>query len=1411
MAKNFYNWQRYWCPRDASYNLHDSGYLSDPKGDWGKALNPHLVAFEEIAQAPCLALLGEPGIGKTRAVEMSWEAIQAEAEAAGYDVLRVDLRTGDTEDRLIKKIFEHPKFRTWQEGSHILFLFLDSLDECLLRVSTVASLLKEELKAYPADRLRLRIACRTAEWPMLLEEALIEQWGKEAVQVLELVPLRRADVTIAAEARGINPVEFLEAVQNAGAVPLAIKPVTLEFLLNTYSQTGSLPSTQAELYELGCRLLCGETSESRKASKATGSLDADQRMMIAGRIALLTLLCSRYAVYTEADHGAVPPGTLPVREIAWGTERTSHGPFAVTEDAVQETLGTGLFSARAAGLLGWSHQTYAEFLAAWYLRQKQVPQEQVLSLIQHPGDAGEHLVPQLEEMAAWIAGMTPGIFRKIMDTDPAVLLRSDVATADASERERLVAKLLEKAAEGLLHDRWTHDHRQRFRKLDHPGLSDQLRPIIIDRTKNPDEREMAINIAEACQCVDLQGELATVALDMANALPARVYAAYAVQRIGDRPVRARLRPLAYGEAGDDPEDELKGCALRALWPDALAVDELLPLLKKPKKSSLYGSYQAFLETDLAAHLQVPDLPTALNWAAQHRANTHQIAALDKLAWKITELGWQKMDDPGVLEPLAAAVLSRIRQHLTVPSDDAEDDPTPQQHSKRCRLLKAIIAGANISDTDLHFMIYLSPPLVMPADIPWLIQQAQEAPDPEAKRLYARLVGRTFSYGDMENWEAVIQASQSGGALTEVLAPRFAAIPLDSLSAQEWRKVAQDEEQRRSRQTQVLLTPSPAERVAQRLDQFESGTVDAWWWLNLDITLKPDSKNYGLEHAFDLTQVPGWLAADDQTKSRIVAAAEKYLHLQDPEPDKWFGMNILHRPALAGYRALHLLLSERQEALAALSAQTWAKWVPAILSFPVFGSGGEVDKHRLMVGLAFRIDPSTVLDVLLKIIDQQIAKAEPIFAVDMMACCWKPDLASALLEKAKEDGLTPGNVAVLLGEVLRREEPELVAVRNEARKFATSLLAAFAAHPASTKVRLMAVTAAHELMLHTADAGWPEVWPAIQSSADFGRVLLEEVACRDRQRGQVASRLTEEQAGDLFLWLAAQYPHAEDPQHEGAHHVGPRDQIAQWRDSLLTGLERKGTPAAVHVLHRVATARPDLPWMRAVVVRAQENTRRITWTPLAPDQVLRLTSDSSSRLVQSGHQLLQVVVESLTRLQERLIGETPMAQFLWAPMLDNKTYRPRDEEAFSDYVKDHLVHDLKERGIIVNREVQIRKWHGATKGQDTDIHVDAVVPDQSGEASDQITLIIESKGCWHAELNSAMKTQLVDRYLANNSCRHGLYLVGWFRSTSWDQADSRQHRVPKIGFAEAQDRFKNQAAQLSVGDLEIAAFVLDVPL
>jgi len=286
MADRRYKWKRFWCPPTGRINLSDGDYLLDPDSDWGPDLNPDVVPFGSLADTPSLVLIGEPGMGKSVEMKGQCELLGQHVQASTDRVLRFDLRDYQTDLMLHQKVFAHPDLEDWAAGDHTVHLFLDSLDEGLLSVETLATLLPTELAAYRSHlhRLYFRIACRTAQWPRVLESSLRDLWGEDAVGVYELAPLRHIDVAEAAEVNGLVAEEFLYEVARRDAGPFASKPVTLDFLLRVYRKEGTFPQTRRELYERGCRLLCEEVNPSRVASRRIGQLTADQRLLIAGRL-----------------------------------------------------------------------------------------------------------------------------------------------------------------------------------------------------------------------------------------------------------------------------------------------------------------------------------------------------------------------------------------------------------------------------------------------------------------------------------------------------------------------------------------------------------------------------------------------------------------------------------------------------------------------------------------------------------------------------------------------------------------------------------------------------------------------------------------------------------------------------------------------------------------------------------------------------------------------------------------------------------------------------------------------------------------------------------------------------------------------------------------------------------------------
>ena len=184
--------------------------------------------FASIANVPCLILLGEPGIGKSHAVK---DAVRFVSESAVTDkCFTLDLRSYGSEDRLYEALFKSSEIKEWLEGNYQLHIFLDSFDECLLRVDTVATLLADEVNTgkYPVDRLLFRIASRTADFPRGFENALRQIWtNEEKVKVMNYVATS-LDVLEAAETNNLSPQEFLAEIVAREWVA-GCRPITLRF------------------------------------------------------------------------------------------------------------------------------------------------------------------------------------------------------------------------------------------------------------------------------------------------------------------------------------------------------------------------------------------------------------------------------------------------------------------------------------------------------------------------------------------------------------------------------------------------------------------------------------------------------------------------------------------------------------------------------------------------------------------------------------------------------------------------------------------------------------------------------------------------------------------------------------------------------------------------------------------------------------------------------------------------------------------------------------------------------------------------------------------------------------------------------------------------------------------------------
>lgn len=1440
MSDLTYNWKRYWYPRGQQVTVLPNGFLQLPQtGEFAFfKTNTVLVGFEEIANVPCLILLGEPGIGKSQAMQDAYNVIDVGASNYDNNSHFINLKEY-SEIELSQELDE--VLDEWSLELYHLHLFLDSLDEARLRISTTTHILRRKLQKHSGhlNRLHLRIACRIADWPVDFEEQLNKLWSSEgAVQAYILAPLRQQDVEEAAKANALDPKALVQEILQKEVGPLAANPITLNFLIRSYRENKQLSKNRYDLYLQGCETLCREEEETHKGRDR---LSTKQRFMTAARIGACTIFTNRYGVDMKAVwEEDIESGCIAIPQLSGGEERVNKDLFPVGEEAIRETLDTALFHGSSYRV--WAHKTYAEFLAAWYIQY--MTSAQIRTLIFHPDGK---LVPQLHQTAAWLATMKSEIFGDILNTEPQVLLRSDIMTTDSKAKADLTEALLKLYESEPLRDyslfAW-------HSKLLHPNLAEQIKPYIEDMDKSIPARIVAIDIAEACKLQILQDSLAEAALDLKNPIEIRADAARVVAKIGDAKTKAKLKPLALipvADIKDRQMDNLKMYGLEATWPDHITAEELFASLVTPQKGDFIflGNYLPDL---VSSRLKSADLPVALAWF-QRQSRRHDLYySFNELMNSIMLRAWECLEMEGIADAFARAAVSRFLKYDQI----VDDEPVLQRRTsslfnqklrnddmKRRLFLRHILpflAKFERTPYGIH-----NTPLIASDDIPWLAQQFAITDSEAQKAVLAELM-TVVLWRNTDKFEAVYYACKNDPTLEKALGFPFDPISLDSPLAQQRKKEEAErkkwEQEAEERQNSLPLTPSPKERAISLLEACESGKPEDWWRITYWMMFKTDGTSDLRESETDMEVYPVWTEIDNALRARLVKTAKDYIRVYDPNTHDWLESNTLYRPVIAGYKALRLLTKYAIDFLAILPVDIWQRWALVLLFYapesksPQSENGETESLDQTLIRMAYRQAPDVIIEAFTRLIDLENKRG--LFLITPWAkVFWDEHLAQVLIEKVKDKNLKPSCLELLLGLLLTHDETV-----QQAQEFAKSLILQPISEDGQRKER--AIASARALAINTVDACWSFIWPIIQRDSEFGKELVKSlVSPRPYNREVIEPKLNETQLADFYIWLVRQFPPDRDPKWEGFYSPTVEHDIASFRDSMLGYLREKGTSVACLQLQRIANEFPQLN-LKWHLLQAQDLFRRKTWIWPQPQHILELARDREKGLVESGEQLLNTIVESLNRLQAKLHNDKFPAVFdlwndvnwsrvrgftqslsdvsevefsgskddivsfwkhsvNWKKIERTKLYTPKDEEHLSDYVARHLV-ELKTRGIIVNREVDIRHGRGRT-----DIYVEAFKKNTDGMTYDPITVVIEVKGCWNPQLLQAMATQLA------NYSSYGIYLVGLFNCGLWHPSDYRSESCQKYTLEKLQKQLALQALKLSENGLRVKVFALDAGL
>ncbi|MGH2451018.1 MAG: hypothetical protein ACRDGE_07080, partial [Candidatus Limnocylindria bacterium] len=389
---------------------------------------------------------------------------------------------------------------------------------------------------------------RSADWIEDFDNELRELWGggDDVPLHLTLAQLTKDDAAHAAAAEGLDNDEFLAAIAERDVEALAAIPQTLVMLLEAAKEPEGMPDTRAELFRRAVLRLAWEHDDGRRGDPAAGDLSAGKRIGVAQRIAGASLLSARPILVLES--GNTRGADIDPAELEGYREKDpmagAGATFPVAQKEIREVLGTALFTLRGAGRVAFQHRALAEYLAASYILRYDFDADQISSVLCDPEDG--RVIPQLREVATWIAVSDGQGGAEIIRRDPELLLRADRLHLGAEENRQLVDSLLTQAVAERLELSYDRRIEANYTSLGHPRVADQVRAVIDAGGEAPGSvRRLALKIARAIKLAELVPDLTRLALDEREDPYLRSEAVRAL-----RGYPSRRRAARAGAAGD---------------------------------------------------------------------------------------------------------------------------------------------------------------------------------------------------------------------------------------------------------------------------------------------------------------------------------------------------------------------------------------------------------------------------------------------------------------------------------------------------------------------------------------------------------------------------------------------------------------------------------------------------------------------------------------------------------------------------------------------------------------------------------------------------------------------------------------------------------------------------------------------
>ncbi|MDD1498792.1 glycosyltransferase [Agrobacterium sp. CNPSo 3708] len=1149
-----FTWTRHWFPDGQNLAALDRSKAAAESAG---------VSLNEVAETPCLVLLGDPGMGKTHEIEGLAEWLERKGEQV--DLLRArDAEFSAKLDMLITS--EHQ--RCWAIDKRPWHILIDGIDEIAGPPSSHEQLLSHFIDQIFASSgksalVRIALTCRTGGWTEDLDRLVEQRWPIGKFKKLKLAPLEKEDILAAIERTEpqVAKREILsQLLLSEQWQEWASSPLLLSLLLRSHLGNELLPARKGDLFEHVVESsLVGPTA-----------VPPEARVVVAGRLAVTTTF-SGITRFTPSL-GGVASDVFSVARIAGGHEPSTAGSVIATHTLLAEILRTPLFVEVEPGVFEWTHRTFVDYLTARYLADHRLSADQILSLLNVPEIGGPGgVAPQVVEVAGWAAAMVAPFFDMLLEQQPDILLRSKAAILDPADRHRVTAAILTRFAQGDLLDQYDQLI-PLFGSLRHPRLAEQLRPVIAGTFTPRFERRAAIDIATETHEITLTPELLEVAGDPNADGQIRSIAARAISRLNGEDAPQLLAPILASDLESDTEDRLRGILLSVCWPSTLPFQQLLRALTVPRKPNFFGAYQLFLHRFVQPDLTSRQALDAIAWLQRLLdIDRREVDRLQPIAVKLFRAIIAQIGDAEVRKAFAAFVLDadlKISHFIT--NDSVTRLPWPDDSAVRSALTMQILRQAGDPSRAAAMLLHWFTGLVRTADLDAYLSIVQTASS-DLRGPLSQIIADLTESLPIDTLARVWEVASHVPMLQRALATRY-SIELGSTNAEYVRKSAE-----RRRESQEVEEQETNARISWRssvvdlLDRIEAGEAALWWQLNHELFYgSNDGYDENLEFETDLTTTPGWQALNDAERERIQCTAPVYLRDAPLTDLSWLGTSTSHRPANAGLRALRLLRDNDVSTFDGLSAETWAIWAPAVLGFVGNDFHTDGDPQRDLSRVAYRVAPQAVLAAVKRIAVGPGSKGLTVRVLQLLEGLLDKPLSELLHELRDAKDLKGNDAASEIVAYLVRNGDSL-AVQQIQNALTTSH-----ADQKSSKIEHPQIEkGVIELLSKNPAQTWLDLLTLREIDEELARSIWAKFAEElSFDRSFDFGALPEYALAQAYIDLVTLLPER-TPTVSGARILGVPDYIEQLRSTLLSRLVDAGTNGALEQLHRMRDTLPEL--------------------------------------------------------------------------------------------------------------------------------------------------------------------------------------------------------------------------------------------